>query len=47
VPDVPVIISRASTSPMVLNGVFGEDRQTLESEEGAPIQLNLRASYLC
>ena len=41
VPDVPVIISRLSTSSMVLNVVFGDDRQTLESDDGAPIQLNL------
>ena len=47
VPEVPVIISRVSTSSIDLNVVFGDDRQTLESEDGAPIQLKARASYLC
>ena len=41
VPEVPVIISRLSTSSMVLKVVFGDDRQTLESEDGAPIQLKV------
>jgi hypothetical protein len=47
VPDVPVIISRWSTSSMVLNVVRGDATQTFESDDGAPIQLNARASYLC
>ena len=42
-----MIIARLSTSSMVLNALAGDDRQTFESEDGAPIQLNLRASYLC
>ena len=31
---------------MVLNVVLGDDTQTFESEDGAPIQWKARASYL-